>query len=89
LFLLPSSSLLLLRIARVSKMNVAAPDGVKIYNLTTGKTLPSWLSDKKKKDLRKDEGTSDPIHTCSSCVSIAISLAVLLQPTANQHAGDH
>jgi len=35
-------------------MNVAAPDGVKIYNLSSGKTLPAWLSDKKKKALRKD-----------------------------------
>jgi ribosome biogenesis protein ENP2 len=37
-------------------MNVIAPNGVKIYNLSAGKSLPQWISEKKKRALRKDEG---------------------------------
>ncbi|EKX53283.1 hypothetical protein GUITHDRAFT_64390, partial [Guillardia theta CCMP2712] len=29
--------------------------GIKVYNVSSGKTLPQWLSEKKKKSLRKDE----------------------------------
>ena len=31
------------------------PNGVKIYNLSVGKTLPEWLSEKKRRSLAKDE----------------------------------
>jgi hypothetical protein len=31
-------------------------NGVKIYNVNIGKSLPEWLSQKKKKSLRYDEG---------------------------------
>lgn len=38
-------------------MNVTtAATGIKIYNLSSGKTLPQWLSEKKKQDLRNNEG---------------------------------
>ena len=30
-------------------------NGVKIYNLTTGKTLPQWQSDKQRQSMKKDE----------------------------------
>ncbi|MEW5309812.1 MAG: hypothetical protein WDW38_001668 [Sanguina aurantia] len=36
-------------------LKVSAPDGVKVYNVTSGKTLPQWLSEGKKRSLRKDE----------------------------------
>ncbi|BFU18832.1 nucleolar protein 10, putative [Entamoeba histolytica HM-1:IMSS-B] len=36
-------------------MKTTETGGVKVYNLTAGKTLPQWLSQKKKKELRKDE----------------------------------
>ena len=34
---------------------IEGPHGVKIYNLSVGKTLPEWLSEKKKRALSKDE----------------------------------
>ncbi|KAF1320284.1 Nucleolar protein 10, partial [Globisporangium splendens] len=33
-------------------------NGVKIYNLASGKTLPQWIAEKTKKALSKDEGAS-------------------------------
>jgi len=35
-------------------MNVVAPSGAKIYNLTAGKTLPLWIPKSKRKELRND-----------------------------------
>lgn len=34
-------------------------NGVKIYNLASGKTLPQWIAEKTKKALSKDEGTTN------------------------------
>lgn len=31
-------------------------EGVKIYNVSIGKSLPQWLTEKKRKSLRYDEG---------------------------------
>lgn len=36
------------------------PNGVKIYNVNIGKSLPEWLSQKKKKSLRYDAGMRPP-----------------------------
>uniref|UniRef100_A0A1D2A8K0 Uncharacterized protein n=1 Tax=Auxenochlorella protothecoides TaxID=3075 RepID=A0A1D2A8K0_AUXPR len=36
-------------------LRFAAPDGVKVYTVAGGKNLPTWVSDKKKRSLRKDE----------------------------------
>lgn len=36
-------------------MEVFAPNNVKIYNLSAGKALPEWLSDKKKRALQKSD----------------------------------
>ncbi|KAL7712077.1 Nucleolar protein [Entamoeba marina] len=36
-------------------MKATQSGGVKVYNLTAGKTLPQWLSQKKRKELLKDE----------------------------------
>lgn len=36
-------------------LRVTASDGVKVYNVTAGKTLPQWLSEEKKRGLRKNE----------------------------------
>ena len=35
--------------------SVIVGDGVKVYNLSSGKTLPQWLSEKKRAELKKDE----------------------------------
>jgi ribosome biogenesis protein ENP2 len=37
-------------------MEVFAPNGVKIYNISIGKTIPEWISEKKKRKLKKNEG---------------------------------
>jgi len=37
-------------------MEVIAPNGVRIYNISASRSLPSWISDKKKKALKKNEG---------------------------------
>jgi ribosome biogenesis protein ENP2 len=37
-------------------MKVKDVSGVKVYDLTVGKTLPQWLSDKQRRSLSKDEG---------------------------------
>jgi hypothetical protein len=31
------------------------PPPSQVYNVTSGKTLPQWLSEKRKRSLRKDE----------------------------------
>ncbi|KAK9510269.1 hypothetical protein O3M35_005089 [Rhynocoris fuscipes] len=36
-------------------MQVSDPNNVKIYNLSCGKSLPEWLSDRKKRDLVKKD----------------------------------
>jgi hypothetical protein len=37
-------------------MEVIAPTGVKIYNVSAGKTLPEWMEEKKKKSLKRNPG---------------------------------
>ena len=37
-------------------MNVLNSNNVKIYNLSSGKSLPQWLSEKRKKALKKNPG---------------------------------
>ena len=39
----------------MAPLQVTESRGVKVYNVSSGKTLPQWLSEKKKKSLRKDE----------------------------------
>ncbi|KAH3831940.1 nucleolar protein 10-like [Dreissena polymorpha] len=36
-------------------MQVSTPNNVKIYNLSAGKSLPEWLSDRKKRSLQKQD----------------------------------
>ena len=37
-------------------MQVANPNNIKIYNLSAGKSLPEWLSDRKRRKLLKNDG---------------------------------
>jgi hypothetical protein len=32
-------------------------EGIKIYNVSIGKSVPQWITEKKKKALRNDQGT--------------------------------
>eukprot|EP00879_Flechtneria_rotunda_P018205 GHRR01019095.1.p1 GENE.GHRR01019095.1~~GHRR01019095.1.p1 ORF type:complete len:100 (+),score=27.12 GHRR01019095.1:629-928(+) len=36
-------------------LKVSAPDGIKVYTVSSGKSMPAWLSEAKKRALRKDE----------------------------------
>ncbi|KXZ56503.1 hypothetical protein GPECTOR_1g450 [Gonium pectorale] len=36
-------------------LKVSAPDGVKVYHITSGKTMPQWIAESKKKSLRKND----------------------------------
>ncbi|KAK3245059.1 hypothetical protein CYMTET_45354, partial [Cymbomonas tetramitiformis] len=39
----------------LKSLKVSAPNGIKVYNIAAGKTIPAWLSDKAKRNFRKDE----------------------------------
>jgi ribosome biogenesis protein ENP2 len=39
----------------MSSMKVASYNNVKVYNLTSNKTAPQWLSESQKRKLAKDE----------------------------------
>lgn len=43
--------------AASSALSVTELNNVKVYNLTSGKTLPEWLAQKTRTSLKKDEGT--------------------------------
>ncbi len=49
-------------------IGLSTADGLKIYNLSAGKTLPEWLSEKKKAQLRKDEGSFIPFAFLNECI---------------------
>lgn len=36
-------------------MEVTSSNDVKVYNLSAGKTLPEWISDRKKRTLLKND----------------------------------
>ena len=36
-------------------MEVTTANGVKVYNLSAGKSLPEWISDRKKRTLLKND----------------------------------
>lgn len=36
-------------------MEVSDPNNIKIYNLSAGKSLPEWLSDRKRRALQKKD----------------------------------
>eukprot|EP01098_Paradermamoeba_levis_P002543 TRINITY_DN12941_c0_g1_i1.p1 TRINITY_DN12941_c0_g1~~TRINITY_DN12941_c0_g1_i1.p1 ORF type:complete len:394 (-),score=98.28 TRINITY_DN12941_c0_g1_i1:267-1340(-) len=62
-------------------MNVTeAADGVKVYNLSVGKTLPEWLSEKKKTALRYDEDYRKRIEVVQDLEFPAASQRLKLSP---------
>ncbi|XP_052774034.1 nucleolar protein 10-like [Mya arenaria] len=60
-------------------MQVSAPNNVKIYNLSAGKSLPEWLSDRRKRTLQKDVDIQKRIEliqdfdmpTVSHCIQVS------------------
>lgn len=57
----------------MASVKVTTFNGVKVYNVTAGKTLPQWLSEKKKKALRKDKDYRNRIEL----VQVRISYRVM------------
>ena len=48
-------------------MQVTTANDVKVYNLSVGKTLPEWISDRKKRTLLKNDvgkASNVPIKLC-------------------------
>ena len=41
-------------------MLVSKPNNVSVYNLSSGKSLPEWISDRKKRQLLKKVSVSVP-----------------------------
>ena len=59
-------------------IGLSTADGLKIYNLSAGKTLPEWLSEKKKAQLRKDEGILFPFAFSTLCSLLCSNESFLL-----------
>lgn len=49
----------------MASLSAASLNGVKIYNLSSGKTLPQWIAEKTKKALSRDEGACLRLSTAS------------------------
>lgn len=41
--------------AQYTNMQVSTANNVKVYNLSAGKSLPEWISDRKKRTLLKND----------------------------------
>lgn len=46
----------------MAALTATSLNGVKIYNLASGKTLPQWVAEKTRKALSKDEGAHHLSH---------------------------
>ncbi|KAG7225153.1 hypothetical protein INR49_014784 [Caranx melampygus] len=54
-------------------MQISSVNDVKIYNLSHGKSLPEWLSDRKKRQLqKKDAGTYKPRIRCYDTYQLSL-----------------
>jgi ribosome biogenesis protein ENP2 len=64
-------------------LKVSAPNGVKVYNIAGGKSLPEWLSQKKKEALRKDETFRRRIELIQELECPTSSSRVKVSPDGN------
>ena len=75
-------------------MQVVRKDDVSIYNLTRGKQLPSWLSDRKRRKLQQEDTEIQvsrvwvwawvalarvPVHRCSFALRVLLECSSLLR----------
>jgi len=62
-------------------MQVITPNNVKIYNLSAGKSLPDWISDRKKRDmLKKDSELRERIELIQDFEMPIVSNQVQISP---------
>lgn len=52
-------------------LHVQNPDGVKIYNLSAGKKLPEFLSERQRRLLNKRDGARDARGACAGLAALA------------------
>lgn len=69
-------------------MKVSSSDGVKVYHVTSGKTMPQWLEESKKKSLRKDDAYRRyGFAACCCCMHCCTCTCV--GPAACRQAGPY
>ena len=64
-------------------MRVSAPNGVKVYQVTSGKDAPKWLSEKNKRKLRKDAEYGRRVELVQDLEFTCASSRVKLSPDGN------
>ena len=53
-------------------LKYAAVNGVKVYNVSGGKSMPQWLSEKKLEALRKDDEFRRRIELIQACDEVYV-----------------
>ena len=66
-----------------SGLRVSAPNGVKVYQVTSGKDAPKWLSEKNKRKLRKDAEYGRRVELVQDLELTFASSRVKLSPDGN------
>ena len=66
-----------------SGLRVSAPNGVKVYQVTSGKDVPKWLSEKNKRKLRKDAEYGRRVELVQDLEFTCASSRVKLSPDGN------
>ena len=66
-----------------SGLRVSAPNGVKVYQVTSGKQLPAWLSETNKRKLRKDAEYQRRVELVQDLEFSTASSRVKLSPDGN------
>ena len=60
-------------------MQVTTTNDVKVYNLSAGRSLPEWISERKRRTLlKKDAGTAE-IRNCVDQIMCKLIRCVFLQ----------
>lgn len=63
-------------------LSVTELNDVKVYNLTSGKTLPQWLEQRQHRSLKKDEGACLAVACWFASPHLVARVAAALQTTA-------
>ena len=66
-----------------SGLRVSAPNGVKVYQVTSGKDAPKWLSEKHKRKLRKDSEFGRRVELVQDLEFSCASSRAKLSPDGN------
>ena len=66
-----------------SGLKLSAPNGVKVYQVTSGKEVPKWLSEKNARKLRKDADYQRRIELIQDLEFSTAASRVKLSPDGN------